>query len=59
MLLRSILEIQDSVLTIPGHDVSFFPASNPRLPKGDLGDSNLRLVWPPGFSCWSAMILEH
>lgn len=58
-LFRSILEIQDAVLTIPGYHVSFFPNSKPRAATGYLGVSNLTLVQPPGLSCWPAMTLEH
>lgn len=55
MLLRSILEIQDSVLTIPGHDVSFFPDSSPRLPKGDLGGFKLKAC----LATWTLLLDGH
>lgn len=50
-----------------GHDASFSLLAASLLirllygssPKGVLGDLNLILVQPPGFSCWIDMVLDH
>lgn len=69
-LCRLVLKIKDSALTIPKTVLP--PASHgyPRpswlvdpldtaQPKGSLGNSNLILVQPPGFSSWTDIILDH
>lgn len=40
-VIRSILETQDAVLTIPGHDVSFFPQQQPQGSQRLPGELNL------------------